>query len=338
MKAAVLAPNWLGDAVMSLPAMAALLIATPEHDWTVLARPEVAPIYGMAKLRLTVAMLPPRRSVRLPKVGAREVVILPNSFHAALLAVRLGASRRVGYARDRRGWLLRPAIPAPRRSALPGHESFYYLELLRLAGYIAALPAEEPARLRVPLYADAAQVAYWRQVLEATPGGGLVALHLGATNSAAKCWPAEKFAELAGALTRRGASVVLVGGGGERELARKVRMLAPHPEELKNLAGETSLEDLVALLAACDLLVANDSGPMHVAGAVGTPVVALFGPTNEQETYPLTEEGKLRLITAAGIACRPCKLRECPIDHRCMERIAVGTVLAAAGEILGWEG
>ncbi|MGH9468015.1 MAG: lipopolysaccharide heptosyltransferase II [Terriglobales bacterium] len=334
----VLAPNWLGDAVMSLPALAALVAGTPDQNWTVLARPSVAPIYRMARLPVRVEPLAHRRLPRL-EGPTREVVIFPNSFHSALLALRLRARRRIGYARDRRGWLLRPAFPPPAPGSLPGHESFYYLELLRLAGFIASLPPETPARLRVPLHPDAALLSQWRQTLVPSrsasgPQASIVALHAGSTFGSAKCWLTERFAELAGELARRGATVVLIGSAAERELARKVRMLAPHPAQIKNLVGETSLEDLVALLAVADLLVANDSGPMHVAGAVGTPVVALFGSTNEKETYPLTEDGKLNLIKAPGIACSPCKLRECPIDHRCMERISVRTVLAAVEDAL----
>lgn len=337
---AILAPNWLGDVIMSLPAVSALLAATPERSWTVLARPGVANIYGMARLPLQVEPLPHRRS--LPRLAGakatRELVIFPNSFHAALLGLRLGARRRVGYARDRRGWLLKPAVPVPVPGSLPAHESFYYLELLRRAGLVAELPAEDPVRLRVPLYPDPSRVQRWRRKLvPATPGadtGHIAALHVGASGGTAKCWLPERFAELAGELSRRGVSVVIVGGNAERELARKIRMLAPHPEQIKNLAGETSLEDLVALIAAVDVLVANDSGPMHVAGAVGTPVVALFGPTNEKATYPLAEAGKLRLVTAAGVACRPCKLHECPIDHRCMGNISVAQVRAEVDAVL----
>ncbi len=318
--AAVLAPNWLGDAIMSLPALSALLAATPDHSWTVLARPHVAPVYSLAQLNVRVVPLPPPRRLRLPRVKAQEVVVLPNSFHAALLALRLGAHRRIGYARNCRSWLLHPAIAPPAPGALPGHESFYYLELLRLAGLISALPADEPARLRVPLHPDATRVESWRRELAPAP---VIALHAGATNHPAKRWPPQRFAELAGALARRSASVVLIGGPAERELARQLRMLAPHPEQVKNLTGETSLQDLAALLAAADLLVANDSGPMHVAGAVGTPVVALFGPTDEKATYPLTEDGKLHLIKAEGSA------RD-SMHHGSMARIAVATVLAAA--------
>jgi len=327
---AVLAPNWLGDAVMCLPALAALRRATPETDWTVLARTAVAPVFTLARLGMAVEALPPPRSLRLPRLRPRprQVVIFPNSFHAALLACRLGARRRIGYARDHRGWLLHPSLPPPAPGSLPGHESFYYLELLRRAGFLKKLPPEPRP---VALHPEAAAVARWRERLGPQTQ---IALHIGATFGTAKRWLPERFAELAGALAERGASVLLVGGPGERDLAREVRMLAPHPELLKNLAGETSLAELVALLAAVDLLVANDSGPMHLAGAVGTPVVALFGSTNERETYPLTQPGKLRLLKAPGVACSPCKLRECPIDHRCMTRISVSTVLAAIEELV----
>lgn len=334
---AILAPNWLGDVIMSLPAVSALLAATPERSWTVLARPAVANIYGMARLPLKVEPLPHHRA--LPRLAGekatRELVIFPNSFHAALLGLRLGARRRIGYARDRRGWLLKPAVPPPVPGSLPAHESFYYLELLRRAGFISELPAEDTARLRVPLYPDPARVARWRRDLApASAERRIAALHVGASGGSAKCWLPERFAELAGELARRGATVVIIGGNAERELARNIRMLAPHPEQIKNLAGETSLDDLVALIAALDVLVANDSGPMHVAGAVGTPVVALFGPTNEKATYPLAESGKLRLVTAAGVACRPCKLQECPIDHRCMRNISVAKVRAEVDAVL----
>lgn len=323
--AAVLAPNWLGDAIMSLPAFSALLTATPDRSWTVLARAHVAPVYKLADLRTHVVALPPPRHWRLPRVEAREVVVLPNSFHAAMLALRLGARRRIGYARDGRAWLLHPAIPPPAPGTLPAHESFYYLELLRLSGFIPTLPADDPASLRVPLHPDPARVAHWRGQLAPAP---IVVLHAGATNHQAKCWAPERFAELGGTLARRGATVVLIGGTAERELARQVRMLAPHPEQLKNLAGETSLEDLVALVAAADLLVANDSGPMHVAGAVGTPVVAMFGPTNEHATCPLTEPGQLHLVTAPGGAGA----------GRTMDRISVANVLEAAEAALATAG
>ena len=327
---AVIAPNWVGDAVMCLPAVVALRDAYPECEWTVLARAAVAPVFRLARLGFNVAPLPARWWRRLPRCPAELAVVFPNSFHAATLACRLGARRRVGYARDRRSWLLHPAVAVPQPGSIPGHESFYYLELLRGAGLIERLP-EESAELRVRLHPDAQTASNWRQRLG---GSAIVALHVGATFGSAKRWLPERFAELAAELAAGGAHVVLVGSSAERDLARKVRMLAARPFEIKNLAGETTLPELVALLSAVDVLVANDSGPMHLAGAVGTPVVALFGSTNERETYPLTEAGKLRLLKVPGIACSPCKLRECPIDHPCMTGIEVPTVLQAVNELM----
>ncbi len=330
--ATVIAPNWLGDAVMCLPTLERLRAAHPECAWTVLARPAVAPVFTLAQLGLTVRTLPPPPSLRLEKVSGAPpdlVLVLPNSFYAALLAWRMGAKQRVGYARDRRGFLLRPAVPVP--VTIPAHESFYYLELARRAGLIADLPPDSAPTLRVPLHPDPDAVRTWRRRLGS---GAAVALHVGASFGTAKRWLPERFAELAAALANDGAQVVLVGGEGEREVAREVRMLAARPSEIKNLAGETTLPSLAALLGAVDLLVANDSGPMHLAGAVGTPVVALFGSTNERETYPLTAAGKLRLLKVPGIECSPCKLRECPIDHRCMTRMSVAEVLAAARAML----
>jgi len=326
----VFAPNWLGDAVMALPALAALRKARPGQQWTVLARPAVAPVLRLAGLGWNVADLAGRRSLRVPRRAA-EAIVFPNSFHSALLAWRTGARRRVGYARDGRGWLLNPAVAVAPAGALPGHESYYYLELLRRSGYIEALPSGLPAALRVPLRPPESSVAAWKERLGSAPR---VALHVGASFGTAKRWLPERFSVLAGALAERGRQVLLIGGPADRDLARSVRMAAPRPERLKNLAGETSLAELVSLLAAVDVLVANDSGPMHAAAAVGTPVVAIFGPTNERETYPLAEPGKLRLLKAPAVACSPCKLRECPIDHRCMTRIEVAEVLDAVEEML----
>lgn len=330
-QAVILAPNWLGDAVMCLPAVAALQAAHPECAWRVWARPSVAPVFRLARLGLVVEELRPSPSLWVPRGGAELAVIFPNSFYAALLARRMGAARRVGYARDRRRWLLRPAIAAPPAGTIGAHESFYYLELARQAGLIAALPAGEPRDFRVALRPDAAAVAEWRQRLGT---GQIIAMHVGASFGTAKRWLPERFAELARAWADRDATVVLVGSAAEREVARQVRIQASRSHRIKNMAGETTLEQLAALLGAVDLLVANDSGPMHLAAAVGTRVVALFGSTNERETYPLAEAGKLQLVKVPGIACSPCKLRECPIDHRCMTRLEVETVMRACERVI----
>jgi heptosyltransferase-2 len=323
----ILAPNWLGDAVMSLPALRALRQAAPEHRWTVAARAGVAPVYALARLGMGVATLPDRAAPRI--VPRPEVaILLPNSFHAALLALRSRAPRRIGYAGQWRAALLRPAIERAAPGALPAHESYQYLELLRRAGLIGELPGESD--LHVPLHPEAAAIAAWR---ERFGGRRLIAIHAGAAFGGAKRWLPERFAALAAALAAQGANVALVGAGAERQAAQHVADAAQAPARIHNLAGDTTLPELAALFAAAGALVANDSGPMHLAAAVGTPVVALFGSTDERATYPIALPGKLRLLKAPDIACSPCKLRECPIDHRCMARIEVAGVLRAIAEV-----
>ena len=349
----IVAPNWLGDAVMCLPALSHLLQQTPDCAWSVLARPAVAPVFTHAGLRAQVLPVPApasgwrmvkalhasRRSLRqaLPR-RADVALVLPNSFYSGVLAWMTGAPVRVGYDRDGRGALLTRPIPAPAPGETPAHESFYYLELLRRAGVVAALPATTEARL----YPAAGQIEAMSRRLRQGRALQVVALHAGATFGTAKRWLPERFAELAAHLSIRGVQVVLVGSAAERELAAQVCRLAMErrgpsagaaPEPV-NLAGQTSLPEAMALLAAADLLVSNDSGPMHLAGALGTAVVAIFGSTNDRETYPLTQPGQFRMIKAPGIDCSPCKLRECPIDHRCMTRIEVEQVLAAVLEAL----
>lgn len=325
----VIAPSWLGDAVMCLPALAALRGALPQAHVRVLARRSVAAVFAAAGLDLACDVLPPPPSLRLPPaVGGRPdlCLVFPNSFYAALLARRTGALRRLGYRRDARAWLLTDALPPPLPGALPAHESFYYLELVRRAGLIASLPAARPVRLTP----DAAAVAAWSG---RWGGETLVAIHAGATFGRAKCWLPERFAELARVLAAGGRRVLLIGSAAERPLAESIRAAAGAPA-VENLAGETTLESLMALLSQVALVVANDSGPMHLAAALGTPVIALFGSTNEQQTYPLAEPGRLQLLKVEGVECSPCKLRDCPIDHRCMTRLPVSWVLAAAERAL----
>lgn len=337
---AVIAPNWLGDAVMCLPALAELRRQQPGVRLRVHARPAVAPVFAAADLDLEIRAAPRPRGLGLAALlamwrarGPRPelALLLPNSFFSALAARALGARRVFGYARAGRAPLLTTAVPPPRPGEIPEHESFQYLELCRRAGLIATLP-ERPAAHLAP---DPALVA---RCAERLGGAAAVALHAGASYGTAKRWLPERFAATVAALAGQGLSVVLVGAADEREVARQVCEAAvaggAPPNLVANFAGRTSLPELLALLSYCRLLIANDSGPMHVAAALGTPVVAIFGSTNERQTFPLARPGRLRLVKAPNIECSPCKLRECPIDHRCMTRIGAQEVIAAARELL----
>ncbi len=353
----VIAPNWVGDAVMCLPALRALVAAQDHLSWQVAARPRVAGVFTAAarvdggpgwEVLETDGEPGLRQLWRLRRrLRARPpamAIIFPNSIYSALAARASGAKVRIGYARDGRGPLLSTAIAVPRPGATPPHEAFYYLELLRRAGLIAGLPAEvEP--LRAELRPGAAATALWRERLSAwppAPGGCRVAIHAGASFGHAKRWLPERFAAVAAALARDGHAVMFVGSAAEAPLAEalvtQAAAAALTPGTVVSLAGKTDLDGLLAVLSQCRLLVANDSGPMHLAAGVGTPVLAIFGSTNARETHPLAAVRDWRLIQAPGIACSPCKRRECPIDHRCMTRVQVAEVAAAARDLLARPG
>lgn len=345
-QALVIAPNWVGDAMMALPALRALEAALPETRMLLLARPAPAAALSAAGLRSPALSWPsPRGPAELlsefrhlrrtaARIGNLDfILLLPNSFHSALQACALGARARIGYRRDARGWLLTHPLSRPRRGGIPAHESYYYLELLRLAGFIARLPESVFAQIS----ADENLCALWRSRLQLSKSVRLVVVHAGAAYGEAKRWPPECFVRLLAALPSN-CRVALVGSAAERPLAIWIetqlaaRAASPSaPSRFLNLAGETGIADLIAVLSLADVVVANDSGPMHLAAALGRPLVALFGPTNDRETYPLGPPGwrGLRLLCAEGVSCRPCKLRQCPVDHRCMRRLDVNIVLAA---------
>ena len=156
----------------------------------------------------------------------------------------------------------------------------------------------------------------------------VIGLNVGATNSRAKRWPEQKFAELADLLIAdQQAKIILLGAKAEREIADRVLALM-RQKGATNLAGETDLPTLIGVLARCDLIITNDTGSAHVAAALGRPTLTIFGPTNEFETAPL---GPLaEIVRAEGIACARCMLRDCPIDHRCMQQISAGEIISRA--------
>ncbi len=267
-------------------------------------------------------------SAELRKEKFDVAVLLQNAFEAAWLAWRAGIPERIGYARDARGPLLTKAIRVPQEGEIPKHESHYYLELLRRAGWIEASPAIPPIRL---LVTDAARTAAESALRSAgaRENAWRCAIAPGASYGAAKCWPPERFALLADRLiSESGADVIFFGTPGEKEIA--ARICSNMKSRAFSLVGETSMRDLAALFASCSVFIGNDSGAMHVAAAAGLPVIGIFGSTDPEGTAPVTEQ--FTLIREA-VSCSPCFLRRCPVDHRCMARITVDSVFAAAMQL-----
>jgi lipopolysaccharide heptosyltransferase II len=333
MKILVRATNWVGDAVMSLPALEAIRARQPQSEISILARSWVADLYrgqGFADRLLVLDDAGEKRSLigGLRRERFDVAVLLPNSFASAWLVWRARIPERIGYARDGRSWLLTQAIPPPRPGETPPHESYYYLELLRRAGWLERPARIEEIRLRVEPTALARAEGMLNHA--GTRSGARRALRLalapGAAYGSAKCWPPERYAQLADRLIAEfDADVILFGAASEREVA--ARIVAEMKHRATNLAGETRIGDLPALFASCDLFIGNDSGAMHVAAVVGLPVVAIFGSTDPGGTRPVTPHCT---IVQQRVSCSPCFLRECPVDHRCMTGIEVEAVYEAA--------
>lgn len=337
MKILVRATNWIGDAVMSIPALWAIRRRWPDAEITILARAAVSQLYEEQDFANRVMSL--SGNLKNPIVAEKEsrklrserfdcAVLLQNAFSAAWLAWRAKIPERIGYARDARGMLLTHAIAVPKAGEIPAHESYYYLELLKRVGWLDELPKVEQISLKVnPEMAARAEA----RIREAGAGGGSrIALAPGASYGSAKCWFPERFAAVADALVDEfQADVILFGTRSEIEICRRIAEGMRHRPV--NLAGQTSMRELPALFSRCQLFLGNDSGAMHVAAAVGLPVVAVFGSTDPEGTAPIAAQ---KVLVRHAVSCSPCFLRECPIDHRCMTRVPVEDVHGAAAKML----
>ena len=333
--------NWVGDAVLTLPALRALRGALPRARVTVLARPWVSAIFEREPAVDRVLIYPSRSNLLGMRTGwwrmGRSLrgehfdaaLLFQNAFEAALIARLAAIPLRAGYAREGRGFLLTHAAPVPHAGEIPAHECYYYLELLRRLGLIAELPPVRHILLAEPPSRQAA-----REKLAAITGisvrsAPVVGLSPGAAFGTAKRWLPGRYAEVGRALVGDGARIVLFGSQSESELAGRIAgEIGP---AARSLAGRTTLAEFIDTVAACDLFLTNDSGAMHLAAAAGVPVLAVFGPTDERGTAPL---GPGARILRKQVECAPCKLRECPIDHRCMTGVDTAGVLAVAREML----
>jgi heptosyltransferase-2 len=314
-------PNWLGDTVMALPMLRALGASAPQAElwcqgpWaTTLLESEP----GVARRLEAPAAGPARRAVRrqLRRAGLDLVLLTTNSFGTALEAWRSGARWRIGFAGDGRSGLLTHAVAPPVPSP---HQVAAYVGLLAPLGLwpepVAPRLAATPARR------DQAR----RLIAELPPGPGpLVGIQLGAAFGPSKLWPAGRLAALADRLASEGMRAVFLGTGSATALLREVSgHLARSPA---SLVGRDEPALLPALLGELAVLVSPDSGPAHVAAAVGVPTVTLFGPTHPGLTAPL---GSRSATLWHPPPCAPCFQPRCPIDHRCLEAIPVDEVVAA---------
>ena len=336
-KILVRGPNWLGDAVMCEPALRGLRTLFPDAQIALLVTPAVADVFAghPAVMRVLTYDTKGRHaglsgkwalSGQLRRQGFDLAVLFQNAFEAAFLTFLAGVPRRYGYATDGRSLLLSDPVAVPERRTLV-HQVRYYWDLLKPLGLTG-----DPSAPELVVFPDEDQ-AMARRFAQGglTASDIVVGINPGSTYGGAKRWLPERFAEATERLCLtireshgQKASVVIFGAKGEERLGREIA------ERLSSrslvLSGVTTIRELMAAVKRCEVLLTNDTGPMHIASAFQVPVVAIFGPTDWRTTSPF---GSAHAIVRQPVDCAPCLLRECPIDHRCMTRVTVDQVYEA---------
>lgn len=335
-------PNWLGDAVMCEPALRGLRSLFPNAQIALLVKPGVADLFaGHSALTRVLTYDTKGRHAglsgkwalagQLRRQGFDLAVLFQNAFEAALLTFLAGVPRRYGYTTDGRSLLLSDPVATPDRLALV-HQVRYYWDLLKPLGLTG-----DPSAPELVVFPEEEQAMTGRFAQGGLSASDIVVgINPGSTYGGAKRWLPERFAEVTERLCRtiresreQQVSVVIFGAKGEERLGQEIA--ARLSSRSLVLSGVTTIRELMAAVKRCNVLLTNDTGPMHIASAFQVPVVSIFGPTDWRTTSPF---GNAHAIVRQPVDCAPCLLRECPIDHRCMTRVTVHQVHEAAVQLM----
>lgn len=324
-------PNWVGDSVLAIPAMKAVRSRFPDAEITLLVRPWVAGVFKSAPF-INHLWSEPRPAgisdwMRITKTIRQNrfdtALLFPNSFESAAMIFLGRVPQRVGYATDGRRWLLTNSLkPSDRKR----HQVHYYLDLAE------ALSAEvdQPSIAIEATTEEKTQASRLLASEGIAPTRHYLVLNPGAAYGGAKRWSEEGFAEAGDTLAAElDLDVAIIGSEVERSIAESIQKRMRSRVAVLN--GRTSLETLIGVISGASLVLTNDSGPMHIAAALGVPTVAVFGATDHVVTAPW---GPHTRVVREPVECSPCMLRECPIDHRCMTRVSPGAVCSAARELI----
>ncbi|HEU6447904.1 MAG TPA: lipopolysaccharide heptosyltransferase II [Verrucomicrobiae bacterium] len=367
MKILVRSTNWLGDAVMTTPALLRLREKFPDAHITILTPEKLRELWlNHSAINEIVSIAPGETVFRIGKKLRPEnfdlALALPNSPRAAIELYLAKIPKRIGYARPWRNFFLTKTI-APRAGALKMRKLSVRKIRRRIAKDSAAVPAANAVGAAIAPYSSAHQIHEYLN-LAASLGANaeplppklnvmveeidavkkkfgldkivnpVFGLNPGAEYGPAKRWPIRRFVAAAQELQfRKNCVWILFGGPGDAALANQIQSSLRSPQQMVfNLAGRTTLRELMALLKVCRVLLTNDTGPMHVASALGVPVVVPFGSTSPELTGPVSANGLAHKILRTHAPCSPCFLRECPVDFRCMNGIEVSQVVDAVLE------
>ncbi len=328
--------NWIGDVIMSLPAIAAVKGTCPGCRITVLAKPWVADVYALcADVDEVMVFQSPgihdglsgkwRLASQLRARGFDAALLLQNAIEAAIIARLARVPVRAGYSTDGRGMLLTHPVKV-RKGVRALNQTRYYLEMVKACGF--DFDPGEPSI--TPGEEDLSKARRILSEYGVKKGEFLVGMAPGAAYGPAKMWYPDRYAALADRLAERmSARVLLFGSGADRRQTAIVQGSARH--RLIDVAGETTLAEAIALISQCGLFISNDSGLMHVAGALGVPLIAIFGSTDPKATSPA---GSRSVVIHKKVECSPCLKKTCPRDFRCMDLIAMEDVYECAVELL----
>ena len=306
--------NWLGDAVMSVPAVRAIKDGRADAHVTIAAPAKIAPMWKLIPEVDAIIPLPDGSLVQVVRLLRQRMIfdvaiLFPNSLRVALESWLSGIPRRVGYRGHWRSWLVNQIVPVPRKPGPPEHHSLRFLRVAHECG-AAALNAQR-STLNIRIQSDNQLSTLNHQPLR-------IGLCPGAEYGPAKRWLPERFAEAAAKISAQSsAQWILFGTKNDTAIGQQIA--AAIGDHCINRIGKTTLDQLVNELRQCRLLLTNDTGTMHLAALLGVPVVAIFGSTEPRLTGPL---GNGHIVLRHHVECSPCFLRECPIDFRCMKAVS----------------
>lgn len=340
MKIIVRGANWIGDAVMTIPALRLLREIFPEANMTLYTKRWAEGVFQDADFIDRILVVESEgsgfsdtvREAKRVAAGQYDLgVLFTNSFQSAAVMRFAGVNKRVGYSREGRGILLTSPIKPPEWKN-ERHEVHYYLNLVyEFARQQKVELTGEDIRSSLPVSEERRSKARERMAeAGADLTKPLIGLGVGSTNSQAKRWGEAKYAALANLFSESmDPNLVMFGSKEETEVAGRVAALTD--TDLIDLTGSTDLATATAMLAELDLFVSNDMGLAHLAAAVGTKTLVVFGPTNDVTTRPFGDHAG---IIRHPVECSPCMLRKCPIDHRCMTRLSPQAVFETAMQML----
>lgn len=333
----IIAPNWIGDAVMSQPLLATLKTIYPHCQIDVLASPWVAPIYrACAEVNQVIEAKLEHKQLQwgLRKLLAKQVeanqyqacFVLPNSLKSALIPWLANIPVRIGYRGEMRFGLINAALDNPSKINRPPMAN-HYLALSNALEHLQETNTSTPANPKLNVSTVAKQSVSTKLEEACINQKSIYVLCPGAEYGATKRWPTEHFANLADQLisNERDAHVILLGGKGDHALAVSIQAQAQKSTQIHNWCGNTSLDEAIALIGMSKVLISNDSGLMHIGAALKVSQVAIFGSSDPHHTPPLSDKAKVIWL---NLPCSPCHKRECPLGHlKCLKDISPETVL-----------